>query len=707
MSGISELRRFGVVTTDLLLGADRLPPDHRRSYQEFFLALVKQRGFPLHTASLWNALYFGWSVELDGYLGRGVRLSLAQSGRPIPVGAFVQVKLGQNRIALAEVVYKEGRDPGIHPLGFVAPAASGARLGLLRATEETPVCEALILDFDAFGEGLNDTDGVVLARAQRKKLLTEDQHLVVEARYPAADAGVDDLTLFARYVFEQYGEDLFGAYLRDGGAGVGLDERWELLLRSLQAADELAQTTPGLATFGLYHLDEADYQSDLRAGGDARFGGDAIRSIAGAAIEPAPVRRSARMDWKGPLRHTASYRATGALVHEHLDRYGLDPEEKALLTGPSYARLVLEVNHAIADRIGEDGSGAESKVHVRLDDEWQGGGVWRTVRYEDDPPPESRFAPLVPLGLGFAEQAAGAAPSPNGAELEPEREVAERTQRGWRVPLRLIDLHHRDLPLDSEALTMLAPDIDELIVEINDGIRPAIRKPRPLDRARRLVREMFWSPAFLPGVIVSYTVGHGGRMLSVRAFPLAVPVELEGRTLRWEFNERVFRRDLRLLPMEVPSGPRGRSLTELIAEAFRRRGRPTPDGGRALRSEEVVAVLLGSDHSLGASSPIVLRLQAGDYEFRDGEYVWFPRLSRRTSPRERVRLLAARTQSEPRLQRILAPRMVPMIVRTYVRGRMGRKHDSYAAALERYHMKNRLPETLLPNQTWVEPYELE
>ena len=145
----------------------------------------------------------------------------------------------------------------------------------------------------------------------------------------------------------------------------------------------------------------------------------------------------------------------------------------------------------------------------------------------------------------------------------------------------------------------------------------------------------------------------------------------------------------------------------MIAEAFRQRGRPTTDGGLALRGDEVVAALLGPDHDLGMSAPIVLRLQAGDYEFRAGEYVWFRRLSPRSSPRERVRLREARADAEPRLRRILAPRMVPMIVRTYTGGRQGRKHTTYAAALDHYHMKGRLPEILRPEQTWVQPYPLE
>src|SRR6059036_2681373 len=110
MAGL-DLTSGGQFTTDLLQGVERLPPDHRRAYEQYFLQVIRQRGFPLHTASLWNALYFGWSLERHCYLGRGFHLVPAESDRPLPVGSFVEVKIAGARTAWAEVAYKEGRDP--------------------------------------------------------------------------------------------------------------------------------------------------------------------------------------------------------------------------------------------------------------------------------------------------------------------------------------------------------------------------------------------------------------------------------------------------------------------------------------------------------------------------------------------------------------------------------------------------------------------
>ena len=703
----------GSFTTDLLLGVDRLPPAHARAYGAYFLDVIRQRGFPLHTASLWNALYFGWSIERRSYLGRGFRLVRADDGRPLPVGSFVEVALGATREVWAEVVYKEGRDPErIDALGEVEPAASGARLGLIRARRDAAVREALVLDYTAFGAGLSDADADDFARALRRGRLTTDFHKEVEVCYPAADAGADDLTLFARHVMAEYGAGLFDEFLAQRGVGVGGEDRWQLLLGSLAAVHELAAGAPGIRTFGAYHIDEAAYRSRMAASGEVLFGGGAIRSIVGAIVEPPAPRRVHFPGWAGPGDGHPTYRATGALVREYLGRHGpgeppLLGEELALLAGPGYARLVLEVNLAVAARIGDQGLLSDSNVHVRLDDEWQGGGTWRAVRFEDAPPPEARFGPLFPLGMGYAE-ASGEAGVDTTLVPTPQP-VAERSERSWRVPLRLIDLHHLDLPLDPAALAMLQPDAAEVLVEFSDGT-PGRRRMRPIDRARHLVRAMPYPVSLVPGTYVTYTLGFGGVLLTAKATPLAVPLEIEGRPVRFEFNEAILRREIGLTPIDSRSLGRSRTLTDQINEVFRRRGRPTADGGRALRAEEVVAALLGPESTPAVSLTILLHLQAGEFDYRVPEYVWFPRISPRTSPRERVRILASREGSRARIERILAPRMIPMRTRRYTaaggRRPSREKIASYAAARVYYRAELHTPEQLGEGETWVIPYEL-
>ena len=88
--------------------------------------------------------------------------------------------------------------------------------------------------------------------------------------------------------------------------------------------------------------------------------------------------------------------------------------------------------------------------------------------------------------------------------------------------------------------------------------------------------------------------------------------------------------------------------------------------------------------------------------------MWFPRLSRRTSPRERVRIDAG--QDRRRAERILKPRMVPIGIRRY-RAESGRRPSvtkiaSYDAARRSHHAVNRLPDALGPLETWVEEFEI-
>lgn len=102
-------------------------------------------------------------------------------------------------------------------------------------------------------------------------------------------------------------------------------------------------------------------------------------------------------------------------------------------------------------------------------------------------------------------------------------------------------------------------------------------------------------------------------------------------------------------------------------------------------------------------------MSAGDYTYRDGEYRWHPRSTRRTSASDRVRIAAhRRSEAGQRLARHIAPRMVPMRIRHLHTGWHPRpgKVAGYADAVRSYHMVGRLPATLPDGCTWIEPYQL-
>ena len=662
MSGLGDLR-IGVFQSDLLLGAEQLEREDRQRYERFFRDVIRQRGFPLHTASLWNALFFGWDLETGDYLGRGLQATPARSGPAIPVGSIVEVGVG-TRIALAEVVYKEGRDDGIDEYACADPAVSGTRIRLARSSAER-TREGLILDFDAF-KGVNGE--IQFDRAARRGWLTGDRHLEVEAEYIAGDAGLDGLTLFGRRVFEEYGEDLFNDLLRDGGAGIGPDERWEYLLSSLQAVDEIANHAPGLRAFGGYHVDAEQYRHD-RADQDGLYGDDAFRSAIRSTTRPRNVR-------------APCYTGVGNLVREWFDRGdGTDEAEQELLNGPGYARLVLETNVAIANAIGE--KGMIEDAYVRLDDDYQGGGVWRAVAVNGTPSPETVWHPLIPLGLGYASTISDL-PAPASPFEDAGDPIIEASERTWTVTLRRIDLEYGDVAIPPVLLDRL-PAGDKVIVDYNDGLGTAWRRTKPVDRERRFVREIRFGLHTFPGVILRCSIA--GALVIVKATPLAVPKEIEGRPpLRLEYNERVFAEQSSFERLTSRSFGAARSLTSQIAEVFRARGRPTEDGGLALASTEIVTAILGPGFGPAESMPIVLALQAGDYAYRDGEYRWHPRITRRTSANDRVRIAAhRRSEAGQRLARHIAPRMVAMRIRHLHQGwhPSPGKVASYADALRK------------------------
>lgn len=192
---------------ELLLGYDALESADRRRLNDFLVAVVQRRGFPLHVTTLWNALYFGYDLDEQGYLGRGINLdripvrSRGQRTAALPVGGFVRVKTPTEEL-WAEVVYKEGRHEHItcdwvpaEISGAPAPPAEHA------GDRNTRVREALVLDYSAFGPTWNDIQPSKFARLLRQgRWLDRFGHLIMDALYPAEAAALDDATFYAQYL---------------------------------------------------------------------------------------------------------------------------------------------------------------------------------------------------------------------------------------------------------------------------------------------------------------------------------------------------------------------------------------------------------------------------------------------------------------------------------------------------------------------------
>ena len=180
--------------------------------------------------------------------------------------------------------------------------------------------------------------------------------------------------------------------------------------------------------------------------------------------------------------------------------------------------------------------------------------------------------------------------------------------------------------------------------------------------------------------------------------------------LEFEFDEKVFRQQMRLAPLPESTFRGARSLADRIATAFRQRGRRTEDGGWALSAaEDLIHALYGPEATQEEAGTVLIALGAMDLGFVDGEHIWRPRLTRRTSARERARIRSARsTEAGKLLARRVETRLVGMHLRFLAPGwsASAEKQASYQEALAKFKPGRRLRQQLPPGATWVKPFRL-
>lgn len=675
----------GRFTSDLLLGAKHLSQRERRELGDLFADVAEQRGFPLHTAVLWNLLYFGYDMKLGGYLGTSPHITEAVDGQPIPVGAFVDVPPPETPI-YGEVVFKEQRDPSVdlEGGGNIDGELSGRRAAIPATGKPVQLPEILVIDYDAFGNDFHGYGPTEFARFIRKGWIDQNLHRQVRATYDP-DQATDDLSVFAHYVLETYGDDLFAEF----SVGIGnfsLEDRRDLLLTSLAAIDDIASASGRLISVGDYHISHRSYERTLSADDEDALGGRLFQGM---------VRRVSDI----PARHWRCYTAVGAMLHD-LAEQAEDGQARELLRGTRYARTVAHLNAAIANH-----AGSHDGVHLRLDDDGTFGGVWRAERLNGRLPAHTRVDPLVPLGLGYAEATArreeAIAPSLAGPLISAD-------EAAWTVTLRQIDIDYGDLPLSPKGLSLLN-EAPRSMLDIGVEGEKETRTNKPVDRDRHLLREIQYPGGFFPGIRLQCSIAWNGNAVRVRARRLAVPVEIEGMQLQFEFDEATFRGEMRLVPLPQSSFRGARSLADRIATVFRQRGRQTEDGGWALPAEDAIHAIYGPDPSPEEAASILIALGAMDLDFVDGEHVWRPRLTRRTSARERGRIRTARsTETGKRLARRVETRLVGMHLRFLAPGRKAssQKQSTYQEALAKYRPGPRLQRELPLGATWVKPFRI-
>jgi hypothetical protein len=363
-------------------------------------------------------------------------------------------------------------------------------------------------------------------------------------------------------------------------------------------------------------------------------------------------------------------------------------------------------------------------THLRVDDTWQAGGIWRCEQLT------SRSAlcdlpPWIPLGLGYASSlhADMTTKTPDATEPdepgpEPEPELVELTTSliVFRAALRPLDLNQGRLRVPMPVATGLAAtltsrDEERLGMRLtHEGMTLDAEEASHWVRLDPDAPALFgvnWPVGFYPGIFVTVSWSIGATILQAHTTLAVSPVELDGRTFDHECDQELLARSLGL------TGPQRRATTlrDLIVGVLRRRGRYASDGSRHAARSLVHTALLGPvapPTALAAVDRAIDQLVADEIvSIEDGELVWTPHLHRTPRVTDAEALRAWQDAGQGRLARLVRRHFVAMFLRRLPAGRRASdaKRVGYRQAVDQEGMAGQLPPDLPDGWTWVEGHE--
>ncbi|MEV0901461.1 hypothetical protein [Actinoplanes sp. NPDC049802] len=628
---------------ELLHGPDAVGSALRDRIVGYLAQVAAARQAPLHTCTAFNALHFGYDLEYRGYRAEVLDPSLfvplrpADTARPpLPVGTFVRIDRGGARELWAEVVARWGADSRVDADGWLPAALSGAPMPA-PGGEPAVVSERVVLDMEAFGAPLTSTERAELHRLRRRGTLLDARgHLTDDITYPPGSPDArDDLAGYARHLLTVARPLLVGGPL--GGLLTNPDDDRLLSAAVHQALATIADLLDHAA--GLRRWQHYAVTQEPTAGHDR--------------LSPAPevlddiVRDLSRT---GPVpRHTAVWPLVAARIGEHHD-----PLE---LTGA--ATVIIHLNLAVADLA--TGAAPTGGTHLRIDDAWQAGGVWRSQRL---PVPAEVLAtnPLVPLGLGHhpapdsgdtappaeSEPAHGPLLPPADGRPEPaekDEQAAEESDEPaghdtgkdhftdvtvadsllvFTVALRESCWADGELPLPAAAHGVLADGT--LLVELHhDGdVLDDADRLHHVQHTSDVLHGIAWPWTFYTGIKLTVAAARGARRLTVTTTLLDEPLPF-GEEYRWDADTAMLAASLGLPaparttaagdqppnpdPDEPSPGTQGsrlrgvEQLDGLIITAVRRHGTTGAFGARRMTGPQLMAALFGP----GLTDPPLLR----------------------------------------------------------------------------------------------------
>lgn len=623
-----------LLTPAMALGWEATAPEDRRRLSRYLSALVAARRTPVHVSVAFNAAYFGYDLIAGGYVGGPLDLfafpqvRFGETTDALPVGAMVNISAGAEPL-FAEVVYKEGAHPALSSDGSLPAWLSGAPTGANGPGETAdaapggPVLtERLVVDVDAFGQGLSTTHARLDRLRRRGRWLDADGHLLLEARYASRrDADLDETAFYAQYLLARGREQLLSAAAPLPLSTVLSDEASEdqlmaALTGMLHTITTAFTELPEVRVWRGYAFTRASLAARLRDTGP--LGGDDLGSLA------AQLRMSAVPRGRGhetPAR-AVTYTAVGPRLRDIRDAA---PQ----LVGVGYALAVCHANAVLSDfarREADETTGLlPGGVHLRLDDPWQGGGVWRAEH------PDSAYAHVEvtePLGLGWLSAPVvpdpGADPgSPPEPEPAPDDEDTQQltvtdSQVSWTQPLRLTHLLDGRLPLPDMITPQMRdaglPGVRLRLMLTHDGY-----ELDPAEAAQAVAANLFdrpqltgiqWPLEFFAGIQLVCTWPRGAGVVRATTILLDCPVTIDGLDIEHRYDPRILTRDA--APGQARRGATGAgtlTFAQRILRAVRRLGRLDPEGRAVLARTHLLAAVYGTpDASAAELDPVIDQL---------------------------------------------------------------------------------------------------
>lgn len=558
---------------------------------EVALDALARRRLPLSLPNLCNLLWFERGEEgghdgpvFDAYWSSVARV--AHDGerkrdvpytplRAVPLGAIVAVKVGSDE-AWGEIVWKEGAHPALEE-GWIPGWLSGAPhalpldgpppADLEPPSGERRLRERMVVDFSCLGAGLEPRPEA-LARLIKRQQADRYGHFIAEVAYEDGLDELDEVAFWAQWTVEHHSEALMAASVPLEAAA--LREAASVLAGALRTRDDVR-------SFGPYVLSEALYRSVLT---EDRRDADALSRC---------VRSLARLPHHENVAFTAlSSRLSGELPTE-------------ALTGTNWPLLVVVSSLRALEVLAEEApDGDWAGVHLRLDDPWQGGGIWRTEALATSP--AINEDPAIALGLGWLaytgvklERSAdtGALEDDNSSE-EPVAEITG-SEVTWSVHLRPIDIDEDRLQVPAQVAELIGAT---LWSRGQERVVVAFRHDGGEERRTWCTRDerghlfgVEWPLAAWAGTTVRCSWSLDATVVRAETHLLEEPEELGGLTYTHEFNHAVALAAAGVVPRTGATT----SLGQLVRAAVRRHGALTEDGDACLPIEDVITCCFGPD----------------------------------------------------------------------------------------------------------------